>query len=76
MATDVNLASQTHHVPHIGFPHREPVNKQINVNVAPMGAIAEFIIKQKEKKILKIKRKKPIFMDASILDTCMNIVYN
>ena len=36
----------------------------------------EFIIEHKEKKVLKIKRKKPIFNDSSILDTCMNIVYN
>ena len=46
-ATDVSLASQTHHVPHIGFPQRDPVNKQINVNVAPIGATAELIIKPK-----------------------------
>ena len=45
IATDVNLASQTHQVPHIGLPHKEPVIKQINVNVAPIGATAELIIK-------------------------------
>ena len=44
IATDVNLASQTHHVPHMGFPQRDPVTKQIRVNVAPIGAIAEFIM--------------------------------
>ena len=46
-ATDVSLASQTHHVPHIGFPQRDPVNKQINVKVAPIGATAELTIKPK-----------------------------
>ena len=44
---DINLASHTHHVPHIGFPHKEPVNIQINVKVAPIGATAEFTIKPK-----------------------------
>ena len=47
MATDVNLASQTHHVPHMGLPHKEPVIRQINVKVAPIGATAELIIKLK-----------------------------
>ena len=27
-------------VPHIGFPHAEPVTRAIKVNTAPMGAIA------------------------------------
>ena len=37
----------------------------------------EFIIEQKiEKKKLKIKRDKPILNESSILDTCMNIIYN
>ena len=38
--TDVNLASQTHHVPHIGFPQIEPVTKHIAVKVNPIGAEA------------------------------------
>jgi hypothetical protein len=38
IATDVNLASQTHHVPHIGLPHIEPVIKQINVKVLSESA--------------------------------------
>ena len=46
-ATDVNLASQTHHVPHIGLPHKDPVNIQINVKVAPIGAKAELTINPK-----------------------------
>ena len=46
-ATDVSLASHTHQVPHIGLPHKDPVIKQIKVNVAPMGAIAELTIKLK-----------------------------
>ena len=36
--SEVSLASQTHHVPHIGFPHIEPVTSVDNVNTAPMGA--------------------------------------
>ena len=53
IATDVNLASHTHHVPHIGFPHNDPVTKQIKVKVAPIGATAELIIKLKG--ILKVR---------------------
>ena len=40
IATEVNLASQTHHVPHIVFPHSEPVSKHMNVKHAPIGAAA------------------------------------
>ena len=47
IATEVNLASQTHQVPHIGLPHKEPVIMHINVNIAPIGAMAELIIKLK-----------------------------
>ena len=42
-ATDVNLASQTHQVPHIGLPHKDPVIKHISVNVAPIGAGFTFL---------------------------------
>ena len=45
IATEVKRASHTHHVPHIGFPQRDPVIKQIMVKVAPIGAIAELTIK-------------------------------
>ena len=47
IATDVKRASQTHQVPHIGLPHKEPVIKQIRVKVAPMGATAELTMKLK-----------------------------
>ena len=47
IATDVSLASQTHHVPHIGFPHIDPDIKHRRVKTAPIGAIALFIIKPK-----------------------------
>ena len=47
IATDVNLASHTHQVPHIGLPHIEPDNKHKTVNIAPIGAIALFTIKLK-----------------------------
>ena len=45
--TDVNLASQTHQVPHIGFPHNDPVIRQIKVKTAPIGATAVLTINQK-----------------------------
>ena len=45
IATDVNLASHTHQVPHIGFPHIDPENKHNIVNTAPIGAIALLIMK-------------------------------
>ena len=35
---DVNLASQTHHVPQVGFPQNEPVIIEINENIHPAGA--------------------------------------
>ena len=47
MATDVSLASHTHQVPHMGFPHIEPDIKHMRVNIAPIGAIALLIIKLK-----------------------------
>ena len=53
--TEVNLASHTHQVPHIGLPHKDPDIKHINVNVAPMGAIALLTIKPKG--ILKAKAR-------------------
>ena len=37
---EVNRASQTHHVPHIGFPQIEPVKRVSKENKAPTGAIA------------------------------------
>ena len=37
--SEVSLASQTHHVPHIGLPHKAPVVKAINEKMAPVGAI-------------------------------------
>src|SRR6185369_4004475 len=44
MSSDVSRASQTHHVPQVGFPHRAPVHKAMKVNMAPVGAIADAII--------------------------------
>ena len=40
MSSEVSRASQTHHVPHIGFPQREPVTRAMKVKAAPMGALA------------------------------------
>jgi len=35
---DVSLASQTHHVPHVGLPQKDPVTIEIKVKIQPMGA--------------------------------------
>ena len=53
--TEVNRASQTHQVPHMGFPHSDPVIRHIKVKVAPIGAIDLLIINPKE--ILKANAK-------------------
>ena len=44
---EVNLASHTHQVPHIGLPHNEPVIKVNKENKAPIGAIERDIISAK-----------------------------
>ena len=38
MTIEVNLASHTHHIPQVGFPHNEPVTIEIIVKVKPIGA--------------------------------------
>ena len=35
---EVNLASQTHHIPQVGFPHKEPVTIEIIPKRKPTGA--------------------------------------
>ena len=35
---EVNLASQTHQTPQVGFPQNEPVTIEIKENVQPIGA--------------------------------------
>ena len=35
---DVNLASHTHQIPHVGLPHKDPVTIAVNVKTAPIGA--------------------------------------
>ena len=35
---EVILASQAHHVPHVGLPQIEPVTKAIKLNIKPEGA--------------------------------------
>jgi len=37
ISSDVRRASHTHHVPHIGLPHKEPVARARKVNEAPIG---------------------------------------
>ena len=44
MSSEVNLASQTHQVPHVGLPQIDPVNNVAIVKHAPMGAHALEII--------------------------------
>src|SRR5258706_15974827 len=39
-STEVNRASQTQYVPHIGRPHSEPVTRHISVKADPIGAAA------------------------------------
>ena len=52
---DVNLASHTHQVPQVGFPHKDPVTIETNAKIHPTGArllaIRDIIL------ILKIKFK-------------------
>ena len=40
MSSEVSLASHTHQVPHIGFPHMDPVTNAKKVNNAPFLADA------------------------------------
>src|SRR5215212_3498554 len=39
-STEVSRASQTHQVPQVGWPQRDPVARQRKVNAAPTGAAA------------------------------------
>ena len=41
---EVNLASHTHQVPQVGFPHMEPLTNANKVKLAPTGAIDLTII--------------------------------
>ena len=50
--SEVRRASQTHHVPHVGLPHSAPVHSARKVNIAPVGATAEAIIK--DRRVLRI----------------------
>ena len=40
MSSEVSRASQTHQVPHMGLPHRDPVTRARKVYAAPTGALA------------------------------------
>ena len=42
--TNTLAVSPTHHVPHVGFPHSEPVTRERNVNIAPVMDIEDAII--------------------------------
>ena len=50
---EVNLASQAHNVPQVGFPQSEPVITERHVKSNPIGAILLFI----KLKILILKIK-------------------
>ena len=52
---DVNLASQTHHIPQVGFPQNEPVTIEINEKIQPTGA--KLFANSDINLILKIKLK-------------------
>ena len=79
MTIDVNLASQTHHVPHVGCPHNEPVTIAKQVNINPRGAILLvinvkfFILKIKfaiDNKAMQVKDARPIHAEG----TCTYII--
>ena len=55
-SSEVSLASQTHHVPHVGFPHIDPVTNVAIVKQAPRGANALIVISAKV--CLKTSEKK------------------
>ena len=38
ISIEVSLASQTHQIPHVGLPHKDPVTIEINVKIVPIGA--------------------------------------
>ena len=50
---EVNLASQTHQVPHVGFPHNDPVTIETKEKTQPNGA--KLFAKIGKNLILKIK---------------------
>ena len=50
---EVNLASQTHQTPQVGFPQNEPVTIEINANMQPIGA--KLLANSGMNLILKIK---------------------
>ena len=52
---DVSLASQTHHIPQVGFPQIEPVTIEIKAKIHPMGA--KLFASKGINLILKIKFK-------------------
>src|SRR5471030_3348403 len=47
ISSEVRRASHTHHVPHIGLPHSEPVHSATNVIIAPVGARADAAIDER-----------------------------
>jgi len=79
MTIDVILASQTHHVPHVGCPHKEPVTIAKQVNINPSGAIL-LVIKVKflilkikfaiESRAMHVKEASPIHAEG----TCTYII--
>ena len=50
---DVNLASHTHHVPQVGFPHNEPVIIDMKVKIIPTGA--KLLVSNETTLVLNIK---------------------
>ena len=62
--SEVSLASQTHHVPHIGLPHIDPVTKARNVKSAPTYAAD-----------LESISKTLIFQISAIIEQKNNVLY-
>ena len=57
---EVNLASQAHHVPQVGLPHKDPVTIAKQVNNKPIGAK----LFKKRNKFLILKTKLSIELKA------------
>ena len=71
---DINLASHAHQVPHVGWPHNEPVIIAKQVNIKPNGAILLLIIIRFlvlnikliiDNKAIQVKEAKPIHADGT-----------
>src|SRR5574340_1508063 len=58
MSSEVSRASQTHHAPHIGLPHKAPVHNEMKANNAPVGAMAVAIMADRKSTRLNSSHQK------------------